>query len=288
MKPLDKSMTEEVTLATSHPLFGASLKLSRARSHIDEFSTNLKEFLATEPFKHDPFTYDAHRGVYKGKITRATTPPPILGGIAGDAVHNLRCTFDLIASGIIIESNRSDVYFPISKRKDDYKLRGLKTANKRALDLIERYQPFSSPDNVDLLKIRNMDNWDKHRAITTVTILISRYKTSITSDMLAYLTPDNRIARIRLSSPIEGHITQKITTTTPQGGRYTPREGRYVAFPPTPHAEIFQPILDFTVALEGTTDWKEEEALPALERFYAYTSKALRDFCDIFPEPHTA
>jgi hypothetical protein len=113
------------------------------------------------------------------------TPPPELGLIAGDAIHNARSALDhlavhidargaLLADVPFTDDDEKQVQFPITTSPDKFNkavARRLPHARHEAIDVIERFQPYNVCDSPDIAHIKllsDLDNVDKHRSIAPI------------------------------------------------------------------------------------------------------------------------
>jgi hypothetical protein len=64
------------------------LKVERATQHIDDLAAACKAFINSTPYTLDRET-DPKTGYYHFSVTNMQAPPPEVGLIAGDAIHNL-------------------------------------------------------------------------------------------------------------------------------------------------------------------------------------------------------
>lgn len=113
-------------------------------------------------------------------------PPDDFGLIAGDAIHNLRCSLDHLAvelakagsaakGGTMTAKEVAGIQFPIVLSNDDFTKqlgRGrLKYVEPSAQAIIESYQPYrmmpKAPERSNLYVLSELDNADKHRLLTT-------------------------------------------------------------------------------------------------------------------------
>jgi hypothetical protein len=163
------------------PLFdSARLKIRRAREHIRSFNEHGQRFRDTSPYHVTRAVERSGREhVYRVEIVE--DPPRVLGAIVGDVVHNLRSALDSIVFDLSLAGNpdlserqRRDVGFPIateetSFRKTKKMLRFLSPDQQAA---VEGVQPFrtlpSQPELEELVMVRDLNNWDKHRRLLVV------------------------------------------------------------------------------------------------------------------------
>ena len=93
----------------------------------------------------------------------------------GDAVHNLRAAFDLIACSIVElgTGNRTQAQFPVFSTVQNFSKKAtlpryVGGAPENAIDTVERLQPYHGGDNQALFVIHKLDVLDKHRMIIPV------------------------------------------------------------------------------------------------------------------------
>ena len=164
----------------SHPLDGATARVRRAVSHINEFRAGLeqlrracREHFSTE---YDPETLQITARHFEPVI------PPDASVIVGETVYNLRASLDYIVYELAREDSGSyqdgtqfpieDVEFgcsPNRKRKWGFKtriptyLRGLSVPH---IESIRNLQPYKGVAWTKTL--RDISNPDKHRRLTGV------------------------------------------------------------------------------------------------------------------------
>lgn len=165
------------------------MKFDRATKHVDELRGACEAFLATEPYSHirtveegsTPESGAVH--VFRWKTFQ--TPPPELGLIAGDAIHNARSALDhlavhidaraaLLAGVPYTDEDEKQVQFPITTSPEKFReavARRLPHARQEATAIIERFQPYNVSNSPDIAQIRllsELDNVDKHRSIAPI------------------------------------------------------------------------------------------------------------------------
>jgi hypothetical protein len=115
-------------------------KIRRARAHIAELTTEIKNYLNRVPFD---LVVDGSKGEKKWVVRVREEVPVEFSAIIGDVLHNLRTALDLMAVQLVRLNNQSDedVYFPFSK-----------TAEKFDETLRSRNMHRASPQAVALLK----------------------------------------------------------------------------------------------------------------------------------------
>lgn len=147
-------------------LLGPYIKLERARTHINDLRFEIASFIRSEPYRitieHDPET----DMVGPFADIRALVPH-YWAGIIGDAIHNMRASFDLALNAVVADKffgdARASIYaFP----SDQYPfgipiIRGLSAEHySKLIDL----QPYNTGNN-DLRLIHELDIRDKHQML---------------------------------------------------------------------------------------------------------------------------
>ncbi|HXY43241.1 MAG TPA: hypothetical protein VEH29_03560 [Acidimicrobiales bacterium] len=150
--------------------------MDRAKRHLSDLENTVIELQDAYQFVGE-VQDQGWRHVY-----RVVNPPPIgpqLSAIAGDCIHNLRCSLDHLVFELIRlnggePSNNSG--FPIRKsrcvwnrreeREEPTPLRIGGNIPREALETIEAVQPYNGGYEGELLAIlNNLDNVDKHRQL---------------------------------------------------------------------------------------------------------------------------
>jgi len=166
------------------------LKIERANKHVGDLQTVVRNFLDSNPYevatKRDPTT---RKLIYY--IARANPFPPDIAVIAGDVLHNLRCSLDHLAQQLYLVGSGSGSYrdqtsFLIAKGAKEFKA-GLpgKVHGMRqdAIDAICALEPYDRGQGADLWTLHRLNNIDKHRLIVPVGSMFQ------SMDILATLRP---------------------------------------------------------------------------------------------------
>ncbi len=97
------------------PLFGPRLKVERAERHIKEIELGIEAFIDRNPYAVVPYD-DPQSGDQVWRVHVREPVPACISAMLGDAVHNLRAAFDLIACQIVSigSGTLAQVYFPIN------------------------------------------------------------------------------------------------------------------------------------------------------------------------------
>jgi hypothetical protein len=155
--------------------YGPSLKIQRAKNHINDLNRRIEAFLSEKPF-----TLFVHHQPKAGQAAaRIKTEKPIpdeFGLIVGDAVHNLRSALDLtiyaMTSAKVSEQKLHKIEFPfpwkgaegLDRAIDEGQVR---FAGEKVVETVHNLKPYAT-GNRDLWGIRTLDNSDKHRLILLV------------------------------------------------------------------------------------------------------------------------
>jgi hypothetical protein len=151
-----------------------TVKLDRAKRHLDELTNELNAFFAAKPYKvgtrYDPET---KKIVYY--LTDVTDMPPSVASICGDVIQNLRSALDHLAYDVWVresggQGSAKKIYFPIDEDLAGYsKNRGRKTRgiSPRSLAVIDSVKPYKGGNDI-LWRIHELNNIDKHRLLVTV------------------------------------------------------------------------------------------------------------------------
>jgi hypothetical protein len=161
--------------AVAERLRHISLKVERAKKHIDDLQREVRSFLDSKPYqvgtKRDPQTSEL---IYY--LTHVESTPDILSLIAGDVVHNLACALDHLAYQIVCSDtndappNPNWIYFPIADDAAKYEARKrgkVEGARQESIDAIDALKPYKGGNDL-LWALYRLNNIDKHRLMLTV------------------------------------------------------------------------------------------------------------------------
>jgi len=178
------------------------LKLTRARSHIEDLEARVRTFLDSEPCDLEHVAVAGGLGL---RLRVKTPPPPELAAVVGDAVHNLRSALDTSFVGCVEKAVGRDLTdaearalaLPTSDSLTDFEQRAESLAARRDTDamvaacartLALAVQSFAQPsgywadrhetapgDEMDartqqalgaaLRRLARLSNTDKHRGV---------------------------------------------------------------------------------------------------------------------------
>lgn len=159
------------------------LKLDRAKEHIEAFNAEVEAFTKLNPYGiiTEP---NADRTEYVFRIDVFREPPPKLGVIVGDCIHNLRSSLDHLAFGLAgfpTGRSRGDIAFPLFFNAPQHGFESatkgmLAGVRKEALAVIGRLQPYDRGDSplnfwpAPLAVLRELSDIDKHRTLHVVSL----------------------------------------------------------------------------------------------------------------------
>ena len=151
------------------------LKLKRAEEHLQELEAALTSFDKLNPCMliKDVYPND-RRQLFRARF--AIEPPPILGIIAGDAVHNMRSALDWLVCQLSLLNGANTlqgVEFPIFedipsgrlKQSFEYKIRFLPDEAKQAAEVLQPYHTGHRAELQRLWILQQLDITDKHRGL---------------------------------------------------------------------------------------------------------------------------
>lgn len=151
------------------------LKLERAKKHLQELENALTSFDELNPcFLVKDVVLDDGRQFFRAKF--AIDPPPSLGIIAGDAVHNMRSALDWLVCQLSLLNGAdtlTGVEFPIFasipigklKNSFDYKIRFLSDEDKQSVEIIQPYHTGNKSKLQRLWLLQQLEITDKHRGL---------------------------------------------------------------------------------------------------------------------------
>ena len=176
-------------LNKTHPLYGASIKIDRARDQILALAKEIKEYLSTgiSAFRcHDPdFAKEAKLpgappdfslgdGIALMAVKFEKEIPAMWSAAIGEIIHNLRSPLDYFVWELYIlengkEPDKSHHQFPLCLTENDFRsakssIEGLSPAAQAA---IRSVQPFATGQGKGspLWTLSKLSNPDKHREI---------------------------------------------------------------------------------------------------------------------------
>ena len=149
----------------------SGIKVEWAKKNIRDLETQIIAFHKSEPYtvvSED----DADTGDLLFRILIRDSMPPYWGCIAGDAIHNLRASLDILwrqAIGAKPGTRRKESFFSAdAKRFKNTRGRGeIKGREKKAVEVLKAFKPYDGGDEI-LWSLNVADSEDKHRALIPV------------------------------------------------------------------------------------------------------------------------
>jgi hypothetical protein len=154
-------------------LDGCRLKLNHAIEHLNRLNAMVDAFISTKPYGLG-FQTDMKANDLVLTISIRENPPPEIGLVIGDAVHNLASCLDHLVCALA-RKNGGDcekTAFPIHTNPDLYAKsspRRIKDISEPARERIAALQPFKTrpdaPEKSRLAILYELDRIDKHRVL---------------------------------------------------------------------------------------------------------------------------
>lgn len=147
---------------------GALLKLERAQTHLGELDYAVFRYLRQRRYSITLIQdFETERAGFE--LTLKEPPPPQIGVILGDAIHNLRAALDhvIAANALAAGKTAKGTAFPIGKDCTDFEQRALDSARKagpEAVAVCSELKPYRG-GNDSLVDLHELDIVDKHRLL---------------------------------------------------------------------------------------------------------------------------
>lgn len=161
----------------TYSLSSAWAKLTRAREHIEEFKEGLMSYFQSASGPIETFVHTDGNRYARHPIGQESIWPELTCS-AGDALHNMRCVLDHIAYALAEARNRGSIFtkkqlasvaFPILATRAAFKTRRHKSIDEKIgadwAVFLRGIQPYQRGNTRRLLRLTNLDNMDKHRAL---------------------------------------------------------------------------------------------------------------------------
>jgi len=151
---------------------GVWIKVERAKHHFRDLQTLVERFLEAKPYRAVPYD-EPDTGDLVHRIEVFDQPPLFWSAIAGDCVHNLRSSLDLLVCEMVrAEGNPVGEQngFPIFKSANAFKSGHAAKVNgapKAAVDLIKHAKPYQGENN-PFWRLHQLDIADKHKLLVPV------------------------------------------------------------------------------------------------------------------------
>lgn len=226
---------------------GIIAKRNWAEHHLYIVERGIDDFLNSDPYPVSIERYPEN-GIYLARLVNPKEfPATEMALMIGDCVHNMRSALDYIAwelaGGDIFDK---ETMFPIFETKAGFDTRGRKRikkiASREAVALIEKFQPYNTPDNKALSAIQDIDTTDKHKLLT------------LTLAVAEHVSFDGHMPADPMTVPVgKAYHTTTLynTTTTINSGVPLVHNAVMAAFnvtPPSPNMQVdfkFTPQVEF-------------------------------------------
>jgi hypothetical protein len=176
-------------------------KLGRAHEHIEAFNSAAQEFWS-EPniYRAIADTDRRRRGVYR--LVEVKNPPVDLSLHIGEAAHQMRSSLDHLMWMLAQPSpgKENQVSFPIvdslfqfrgkmprrkvlprnPPRAARHQMPGVQRGVRTVIESIQPYHSRAWPETRALAQLRDISNWDKHRALITAAAGLTIFEPNLT------------------------------------------------------------------------------------------------------------
>lgn len=211
---------------------GPRAKVERAKHHIGELETAIADFFDIHPYEvgTEDDTKSAQR-LYK--LTKAEVPSDRLALIAGDIVHNLRASLDLLIWQLV-EANgktpRQSDGFPINESPQAFDTGGMAKVKGRisdeAVKIVRAVKPHKGGNDA-LWRLHHLDIADKHRVLFVVGSAYRAFKPTVSPMILPggqeidvpfpfFMRPADRMFPLKEGDTIYGEPLDLETKEKPQ------------------------------------------------------------------------
>jgi hypothetical protein len=199
---------------------GVWIKVERAKHHFRDLQTLVERFLEAKPYRVVPYD-EPDTGDLVHRVEVFDQPPLIWSAIAGDCVHNLRSSLDLLVCEMVRANGRPvtpDTAFYIAKSADAFKsgYNGkIQGTPKCAVDLIKKAKPYQGANN-PFWRLHQLDIEDKHKLLVPIGVVHNKIITTLRLDDFSTIdhdpttiignelvTPPHGISMVGPSFPLE-------------------------------------------------------------------------------------
>jgi hypothetical protein len=154
----------------TYALFNAVSKADWAYKKVFEFHQSVNAWAATQPYAY-VVDDNIDTGFKEHKFRLVNPAPQEIVMRAGDAVHQLRSSLDLMLTGIAAAEDKgvAGIGFPFGNDLDDFEAEMEKRKIRRklgplAVDLLRSFKPYHGGDEL-LYTLNKLDNTHKHRTL---------------------------------------------------------------------------------------------------------------------------
>jgi hypothetical protein len=251
--------------------------MERAYEHFDSLNTQVGEYLDRGPYEvvrkdHPDFGLGG-RHMVAFILRLAEKAPPILGGILGDYVHNLRSVLDHLAWELVLAAGNDPrpgprgTRFPIYAEKPPEGVDIVPGVDPNALALVESFQPYHMGDDAKLhplAVIHTLSNIDKHRHLVLASAYTLNAKANIRDKRTGVVYSNPLATGFLYDDAVIGWYA-----ATPEGpllGDKAEVETEGATTVSLRDLEGWEHV-PVQILLENTLDFIEEQVIPGLTRF---------------------
>ena len=162
-------------MSTPDRIEGIELKIERAKAHIRDLHELLERFFKTNPYEAVRSENDSKPGDLTYYLRIHQDPPPEIGLIVGDAIHNLRSSLDHLAvqlveagGGAVTEGTCFPILSkpPASAQELEARVKEkVQGARKEAIALVAASEPYEGGNGHPLWVLHRLDIRDKHHLV---------------------------------------------------------------------------------------------------------------------------
>jgi hypothetical protein len=206
-------------------------KIRWADQHCQTLQRKTNEFFGSNFYRTSHQTDRQNRLIQV--VTEVNPIPPELSLLIGDVAHNLHTALDHLIWLFARPTPKQErsVQFPIVYAREHFAAeagRRMPGVSTRVRALVKRLQPYHRrtwPETALLGHIKEIDNWDKHRALTTAAAYVEHMAVSVTvtgsarlvsqKTLRGRLKPGAVLSRLQMSTAGEGDHVRVETKVAP-------------------------------------------------------------------------
>jgi hypothetical protein len=263
------------------------MKVERAKHHFRDLHARYEGFREANPY--EAVAYDEpHTGdlVYKAKVP--DQPPLWWSTIAGDCVHNLRSSLDLLVCEMVRaegEPVTSYTEFPIARSPDAFSssyIRKVKGAPQGAVEIIKEAKPYKGADN-PFWRLHQLDIADKHKLLVPVGTVHHRTVKTLTLDEFFAARPGTTEATMEeVVTPPPGIVAPELSFPVKDGAEIYRVPARLRT---DPKAQMHMyPEFEFEIAFGEVEVVKGEPLIPTLNKLIQFVEGFIKPFPPLFSQ----
>lgn len=167
----------------AHAMDGPRAKIERAKEHVDDLRSALRDFFAGNPYAVTGHV-DSQSGEHVLRLVKLADFPPRVSVIIGDVAHNLRSALDHLVWQLVLCNGGTPTFkteFPIANDADEFEARvatRAKGVGQDALDRLLATNAYRGGDGEVLWRLHRINVSDKHRLLVTVSNVFQEVRSS--------------------------------------------------------------------------------------------------------------